>query len=141
MAVRKAAGPERYSLGSQGVQRTKQPLDAMARAIYGKPAEHCFEQPDRLRKAHGMSAIEGEYMNFNETGSGKGHLHQPGPGNGKAYDLGGSFHSEFRLRAMPTRERGIGRWSLLSYNKVEEFNKRGANVGDGAFGENLVVDG
>jgi MOSC domain-containing protein YiiM len=31
--------------------------------------------------------------------------------------------------------------SLLSYNKVEEFNKRGANVGDGAFGENLVVDG
>ena len=38
-----------------------------------------------------------------------------------------------------------GKWhrqvSLLSYNKVEEFNKRGANVGDGAFGENLVVDG
>ena len=31
--------------------------------------------------------------------------------------------------------------SLLSYNKVEEFNKKGANVGDGAFGENLVVDG
>ena len=38
-----------------------------------------------------------------------------------------------------------GKWhrqvSLLSYNKVEEFNKRGANVSDGAFGENLVVDG
>jgi len=38
-----------------------------------------------------------------------------------------------------------GKWhrqvSLLSYNKVEEFNKRGANVGDGAFGENLVVKG
>ena len=38
-----------------------------------------------------------------------------------------------------------GKWhrqvSLLSYNKVKEFNKRGANVGDGAFGENLVVDG
>lgn len=38
-----------------------------------------------------------------------------------------------------------GNWhrqvSLLSYNKVEEFNRRGAQVGDGAFGENLVVEG
>lgn len=31
--------------------------------------------------------------------------------------------------------------SLLSYQKVIEFNARGANVTDGAFGENLLVDG
>lgn len=38
-----------------------------------------------------------------------------------------------------------GKWhrqvSLLSYDKVKAFNERGANVQDGAFGENLVVDG
>ena len=38
-----------------------------------------------------------------------------------------------------------GNWlrqvSLLSYDKVEAFNQRGANVEDGAFGENLVVAG
>lgn len=38
-----------------------------------------------------------------------------------------------------------GKWhrqvSLLSYNKIEEFRKRGAEVADGAFGENLVVEG
>ena len=38
-----------------------------------------------------------------------------------------------------------GKWhrqvSLLSYDKVKEFNERGAQVGHGAFGENLVVEG
>ena len=38
-----------------------------------------------------------------------------------------------------------GRWhrqvSLLSWQKVEEFNLQGAAVTDGAFGENLLVDG
>ena len=38
-----------------------------------------------------------------------------------------------------------GHWhrqvSLLSYDKVMAFNERGANVIDGAFGENLVVEG
>lgn len=38
-----------------------------------------------------------------------------------------------------------GNWhrqvSLLSYEKIEEFNEKGANVIDGAFGENLVVEG
>ena len=36
-----------------------------------------------------------------------------------------------------------GKWhrqvSLLSYEKIEEFRVRGADVEDGAFGENLVV--
>ena len=31
--------------------------------------------------------------------------------------------------------------SLLSFQKIEEFRARGAKVEDGAFGENLVVDG
>ena len=31
--------------------------------------------------------------------------------------------------------------SLLSYEKVEAFNRRGARVTDGAFGENLLVSG
>lgn len=38
-----------------------------------------------------------------------------------------------------------GNWhrqvSLLSADKVEEFNKKGANVTDGAFGENILVNG
>lgn len=38
-----------------------------------------------------------------------------------------------------------GNWhrqvSLLSYEKVEDFRKRGADVADGAFGENLLIDG
>ena len=39
--------------------RSGELLDAMARTIYGKPAEHCFEQPDQITEAHGMSAIGG----------------------------------------------------------------------------------
>lgn len=38
-----------------------------------------------------------------------------------------------------------GKWhrqvSLLSYEKIEEFRAKGAQVEDGAFGENLVVEG
>lgn len=38
-----------------------------------------------------------------------------------------------------------GKWhrqvSLLSYDKVQAFNARGGNVEDGAFGENLLVEG
>jgi len=31
--------------------------------------------------------------------------------------------------------------SLLAYEKISDFNKQGANVVDGAFGENLVIEG
>lgn len=31
--------------------------------------------------------------------------------------------------------------SLLSWNKIEEFNEKGASVSDGDFGENLIVEG
>jgi TatD DNase family protein len=38
-----------------------------------------------------------------------------------------------------------GKWhrqvSLLSYEKIEEFKAKGAPVNDGAFGENLIVQG
>jgi TatD DNase family protein len=38
-----------------------------------------------------------------------------------------------------------GNWprqvSLLSYQKIKDFRAKGTNVEDGAFGENLVVDG
>ena len=38
-----------------------------------------------------------------------------------------------------------GKWhrqvSLLSWDSVQEFNRRGAGVTDGDFGENLLVDG
>ena len=38
-----------------------------------------------------------------------------------------------------------GHWhrqvSLLSHDKIEEFRAKGADVADGAFGENLVVSG
>lgn len=38
-----------------------------------------------------------------------------------------------------------GNWhrqvSLLSYEKIEEFKKTGVNINDGAFGENLIVEG
>ncbi len=34
-------------------------LEAMASAIYGKPAEHCFDRPEQITEAHGMNAIGG----------------------------------------------------------------------------------
>ncbi len=38
-----------------------------------------------------------------------------------------------------------GKWhrqvSLLGFNKIDEFRKKGANVDFGAFGENLVIEG
>ncbi|WP_251211760.1 MOSC domain-containing protein [Adlercreutzia murintestinalis] len=38
-----------------------------------------------------------------------------------------------------------GNWhrqvSLLGYEKIEEFKARGANVANGSFGENLIVEG
>lgn len=38
-----------------------------------------------------------------------------------------------------------GKWhrqvSLLSFDKIKEFNQRGGNVGNGDFGENIIVEG
>ncbi|MCI1478360.1 MAG: MOSC domain-containing protein [Clostridium beijerinckii] len=53
----------------------------------------------------------------------------------------GNFIENFGIES----DAHAGNWhrqvSLLSYEKIEEFNNKGANVIDGAFGENLVVEG
>ena len=80
-------------------------------------------------------------MDFNETGVVKAICISPARGTEKHTIPEGHFIPNFGIEG----DAHAGTWhrqvSLLSYNKVEEFNKRGANVGDGAFGENLVVDG
>ena len=53
----------------------------------------------------------------------------------------GLFLEEFGLE----NDAHAGKWhrqvSLLSFDKIEDFRARGAEVEDGAFGENLVVQG
>lgn len=53
----------------------------------------------------------------------------------------GEFIVEFGLKD----DAHAGKWhrqvSLLSFERVEEFNARGAGVKPGAFGENLLVEG
>lgn len=53
----------------------------------------------------------------------------------------GIFIEEFGLKD----DAHGGKWhrqvSLLSYEKVVEFNEKGAGVSSGAFGENLVIEG
>ena len=39
------------------------------------------------------------------------------------------------------RANGTVRSAFLSYDRIQEFRARGAKVEDGAFGENLVVEG
>ena len=51
----------------------------------------------------------------------------------------GHFLVDFGIEGMPMAETGTAR-SAASYDKVKAFNERGADVGDGAFGENLVVE-
>jgi TatD DNase family protein len=52
---------------------------------------------------------------------------------------------EFLVRHGLKGDAHAGDWhrqvSLLSYQKIEDFRARGALVEDGAFGENLVVEG
>lgn len=57
-------------------------------------------------------------------------------------DVGeGIFIEDFGIRG----DAHAGKWhrqvSLLSYDKIQEFRDRGAEVDSGAFGENLVVRG
>ena len=53
----------------------------------------------------------------------------------------GEFIEEWGLKD----DAHAGKWhrqvSLLSFDKIEDFRARGAEVEDGAFGENLVVQG
>ncbi len=65
----------------------------------------------------------------------------PAKGTPKQNVQEGNFIQDFGIEG----DAHAGKWhrqvSLLSYNKIEEFRKRGAEVEDGAFGENLVVKG
>ncbi len=65
----------------------------------------------------------------------------PAKGTPKQNVQEGNFIQDFGIEG----DAHAGKWhrqvSLLSYNKIEEFRKRGAEVEDGAFGENLVVEG
>ena len=65
----------------------------------------------------------------------------PEKGTPKKNVGGALFQKEFGL----VGDAHAGKWhrqvSLLSFDKIEEFRKKGAEVDDGAFGENLVVEG
>ncbi|MGF6907228.1 MOSC domain-containing protein [Fusobacterium sp. PH5-44] len=62
-------------------------------------------------------------------------------GTAKINIFTGNFIKDFGLE----NDAHGGNWhrqvSLISYDKVKEFNDRGAKVDFGAFGENLVVEG
>lgn len=53
----------------------------------------------------------------------------------------GHFIEEFGIE----QDAHAGKWhrqvSLLSYETIEAFKERGAEIGDGAFGENVIVKG
>ena len=65
----------------------------------------------------------------------------PAKGTQKTDAGEGTFIEEFGIQG----DAHAGKWhrqvSLLSYDKIEEFRERGADVENGAFGENLVVKG
>jgi molybdenum cofactor synthesis domain-containing protein len=65
----------------------------------------------------------------------------PVKGTGKHPAASGHFIRDYGIE----NDAHAGNWhrqvSLLSYDRVEEFNAKGANVRDGDFGENLLVEG
>ena len=65
----------------------------------------------------------------------------PAKGTQKTNVGEGTFIEDFGIQG----DAHAGKWhrqvSLLSYDKIEEFRQRGAEVENGAFGENLVVEG
>ena len=65
----------------------------------------------------------------------------PAKGTQKTRIEEGTFIEDFGLEG----DAHAGKWhrqvSLLSFDKIEDFRARGAEVEDGAFGENLVVQG
>lgn len=65
----------------------------------------------------------------------------PAKGTQKTEAEEGIFIEEFGIEG----DAHAGKWhrqvSLLSYDKIEEFRKKGADVVNGSFGENLVVKG
>ena len=65
----------------------------------------------------------------------------PEKGTQKTAVAEGNFIEDYGIEG----DAHAGKWhrqvSLLSYDKIEAFRQRGAQVEDGAFGENLIVSG
>lgn len=65
----------------------------------------------------------------------------PEKGTQKTAVAEGNFIEDYGIEG----DAHAGKWhrqvSLLSYDKIEAFRQRGARVENGAFGENLVVEG
>ena len=65
----------------------------------------------------------------------------PEKGTQKTAVAEGSFIEDYGIEG----DAHAGKWhrqvSLLSYDKIEAFRQRGARVENGAFGENVVVEG
>lgn len=65
----------------------------------------------------------------------------PAKGTQKTNVKSAEFIEDFGIK----EDAHAGKWhrqiSILSYEKIEAFRARGAEVADGAFGENLVVEG
>ena len=65
----------------------------------------------------------------------------PEKGTQKTAVAEGNFIEDYGMEG----DAHAGKWhrqvSLLSYDKIEAFRQRGARVENGAFGENLVVEG
>ena len=65
----------------------------------------------------------------------------PAKGTQKTRIEEGTFIEDFGLEG----DAHAGKWhrqvSLLSFEKIEEFRAKGADVAFGAFGENLIVEG
>lgn len=75
------------------------------------------------------------------NGKGIGCLYQRKKRNTEKNIQEANFIEDFGIE----KDAHAGKWhrqvSLLSYEKIEDFRNRGAEVADGAFGENLVVSG
>ena len=78
---------------------------------------------------------------MNTQGTVKAVCVSPAKGTEKRPVEKGVFVKDFGIE----NDAHAGKWhrqvSLLSYDKVEEFNAKGAQVTDGDFGENLLVEG
>ena len=65
----------------------------------------------------------------------------PAKGTEKKAVAEGLFKKDYGIEG----DAHAGKWhrqvSLLSYDKIQEFRKKGAQADNGAFGENLVVEG
>lgn len=80
-------------------------------------------------------------LDIKQTGTVKAVCTSPAKGTPKTNQHKGVFMQEFGIEG----DAHAGKWhrqvSLLSMEQIRAFRERGAVVEDGAFGENLIVDG